>query len=211
MNRILQILFFLLIVKPIVYIFLGLSVRNRYGLPEDGPVIIVANHNSHLDTVVVMSLFPLWKLHRVRPVAAADYWLKTPFLTWLSQNIIGIIPIDREGAQKNVDILGPIVDALELGHIVIIFPEGSRGEPEQLSAFKSGIAHLSRRCPDVPVIPIFLRGLGKALPKGESLLLPYFCDVNVGTPFKWNGNRRQFMQDILDQMHELAERESTSM
>ena len=59
MSRLLKILFFLLIVRPLVMIVLGLNIRDRQKLPRKGPAIIAANHNSHLDTMVLMSLYPL--------------------------------------------------------------------------------------------------------------------------------------------------------
>jgi len=75
MNRFFKILFFGLIIKPIVFIVLGLNLRGHDKLPKKGPAVIVANHNSHLDTIVLMSLYPLSIIHRVRPVAAVDYFL----------------------------------------------------------------------------------------------------------------------------------------
>jgi 1-acyl-sn-glycerol-3-phosphate acyltransferase len=69
MNRTLKVLFFALIVRPFVLIGLGLNIVNRNGLPTSGPSVIAANHNSHLDTLVLMSLFPLAVLDRVRPVS----------------------------------------------------------------------------------------------------------------------------------------------
>ena len=97
MYRCIKVLFFALLVRPLVLVGLGLNIINRKYLPTRGPAVIAANHNSHLDTLVLMSLFPLAKVHRVRPVAAADYFLANRFLAWFSQNVIGIIPLDRTG------------------------------------------------------------------------------------------------------------------
>jgi len=72
MSRLLKILFFALCIRPLVLIALGLNVVNRRALPTTGPAVIAANHNSHLDAMVLMSLFPLSQIHRVRPAAAAD-------------------------------------------------------------------------------------------------------------------------------------------
>lgn len=203
-SRLFQLLFFIFIVRPVVYLLLGLNIRTPSNLPRSGPLIIAANHNSHLDTVVIMSLFPLSQLHRVRPVAAADYWLKTKFLRWFSKHIINIVPIERQNDDRSLDILAPIETAVKEGDIVLLFPEGSRGEPEKLAEFKSGIAHLARRCPSTPVVPIFLRGLGKAMPKGDGLILPFFCDVYITPPIFWNGNKSAFMKRIVQRFENLA-------
>ncbi|MCA9022341.1 MAG: 1-acyl-sn-glycerol-3-phosphate acyltransferase, partial [Planctomycetaceae bacterium] len=61
MERALKILFFALFVRPIVFIVLGLNLRGKPNLPLEGPALIAANHNSHLDTLVLMSLYPLSK------------------------------------------------------------------------------------------------------------------------------------------------------
>ncbi|ENM5813174.1 1-acyl-sn-glycerol-3-phosphate acyltransferase [Vibrio mimicus] len=183
MARFLKVMFFLLIVKPLVFIGLGLNILQRQNLPSQGPIIIAANHNSHLDTLVLMALFPLHLIHRVRPVAAADYFLVNPFVAWLSLNIIGIIPIRRSPSSNERDaVLQACHDALEQGEILILFPEGSRGEPEIMSGLKKGIYHLVKNHPNRSVLPVVMRGLGRSLPKGTAMFVPFNCDVVIGEP-----------------------------
>ncbi len=174
-------LFFAAAVRPALLIGFGLGVRHRERLPQTGPAIVVANHNSHLDTLLLLSLFRLSALKRVRPAAAADYFGKAGAVRWVTQNLIGAILIERhhEGGRRT-DPLAPLSAALERGEIVLLFPEGTRGQPEVREAFKTGLAHLARRHADVPVIPVALRGLGHALPKGEWLPVPLNLYAAVG-------------------------------
>ncbi len=204
MVGILRALFFLLVVRPLVLIVLGINLRHRERLPAAGPAILVANHNSHLDTLTLMTLFPHKLLAKLRPVAAADYFLARKSLAWFATRIIGIIPIARRARPGAGDPLLGCDEALGRGEILILFPEGSRGEPERLTSFKTGVAHLAARHPDTPVIPVFLHGLGKALPKGETVLVPFFCDVFIGAPLTWTGDRASFMTALETAMAALA-------
>ena len=203
MARFIRLAFFALIARPIALIVLGLNLRHRERLPLDGPAIVAANHNSHLDTLVLLSLFPLKLLPKLRPVAAADYFTVNPLLAWFSLHVIGILPIKRE-AKGGTDPLKPCEMALDRGEILVLFPEGSRGEPEVMGRFKRGIAVLAARRPDVPVTPIFLHGLGKALPKDDPILVPFFCDVFVGEPMFGNSEQAVFMTELTTRMQALA-------
>jgi 1-acyl-sn-glycerol-3-phosphate acyltransferase len=178
----LKTLFFMLLVRPLILFVTGVHVQGRELLPEKGPCIIAANHNSHLDTLVLMSLFPLSMLGSVRPVAAADYFLKNRLVAWFSRKVIGIIPLRRRPDRSEGHPFSGVHKALEEGAVVIIFPEGSRGEPETIAPFKTGIAHLAKAFPGVPVLPVYVHGAGKSLPKGEALFVPFVIDVTVAPP-----------------------------
>ena len=137
MNRFLRWIFTLCIAYPVVWIWLGIRVSGRKKLPVEGPAIIVANHNSHLDVLTLFTLFPLSTLVNVQPVAAADYFLRNKVIGWFALKVIGIIPVFRGAHQANP--LQACVDALAAKKIMIIFPEGTRGEPGKFAEIKSGI------------------------------------------------------------------------
>jgi len=207
MNHLLRFLFFAVVVRPLMMIVLGTNLRRGQLLPQEGPAIIVANHNSHLDVFALMNVLGLSRLRHVRPVAAADYFLTRPLRRWFATRIVGIIPIDRTSVRRGKNgrhPLDPISDALHQGDIVLLFPEGTRGEPETMKEFQAGIAHLAKRHPNLPITPVFMRGLGKALPKGEAILVPFFCDIVVGSPMESMSTKKTYMSELNDVMQQLA-------
>ena len=202
--RALKMLFFGVIVKPLVFIGLGLNVFHRERLPKNGPAILVANHNSHLDTLVLMSLYPLTQLHRVRPVAAADYFLANRWLAWFALNIIGIIPLKRSAGARHA-LFDECHHALDASHILIVFPEGTRGTPEQMGELKRGVHLMLKGRENVTLTPIALHGLGRALPKNEALLVPFNCDVAIGEPLPQMPDSEEFMRQMSAALHDLLE------
>jgi 1-acyl-sn-glycerol-3-phosphate acyltransferase len=204
MKGILKLLWFTLFARPLIFLIMGVNVRNRQGLGTTSPSIVVANHNSHLDALVLMSMFPLSSLRKVRPVAAQDYFLRNRWLAWFALNVIGIIPFMRLAEGRRDDPFAACSAALTGGETLIFFPEGSRGEPERMAEFRTGIAHLARRHPNTPVIPVFLQGTGKSLPRGEWVLVPVICDVVVGAALHWDGCRKSFMKRLADSFERLA-------
>ena len=196
MNRCLKVLFFAILVKPMVLLGLGLNVFFKKRLPSTGPAMVVANHNSHLDTMVLMSLYPLSQIHKIRPVAAADYFLSNKYLAWFSLNVIGIIPIQRQHIRDKEALFQACHDALDKDHILLIFPEGSRGKPEQLSELKRGIHHIIKERDNLTVVPVMLHGLGRALPKGDAVFVPYNCDVVIGDKIEYDDDPKQYIESV---------------
>lgn len=196
-----------LIARPIARIFTGADIVGREKLPLKGPAILAANHSSHVDTILMLTLYPSKALDRVRPAAAADYFLRGGLISWFSNTIIGIVPVARDKAGQGVDVLAPVRDALKAGDIVLIFPEGTRGDGEEMSSLKSGVARLAADVPEAPVYPIWLQGAGRVLPKGEAVPVPMNCTVLVGDPIMWHGDRPAFMEDLraaLEDLHAKA-------
>jgi len=203
LNSVSYYIFWELIVRIIVLIILGLNIRRRELLPTTGPAIIVANHNSHLDTIVLMSLYSLKARKNLHPVAAADYFLRNKLIRWFAFNIVGIVTLERT-INKGIDPFEACYDILDNNGILIFYPEGSRGEPERIATFKAGIAHLAERYNMIPITPVFLHGLGQALPKGDALLVPFFCDMFVDKPFTWHGNKQEFMTTLAEKFKTLS-------
>ena len=208
MSSILRTLFTLCIVWPVIWLWLGLRIRHRERLPTRGPAIIVANHNSHMDVFALLSLFPLRRQASIHPVAAADYFLRNKVMAWFALNILNIIPISRKGGETNP--LAQCEQALRDGKILILFPEGTRGEPGKLSPLKSGLWHLSQRVPDVPIIPVWLRGTEHVMAKGNRIPLPLFIDVNIGRSLRFHDDKHRFMDELRQQLL-LLQQQTTGM
>lgn len=196
MSKTLRKLFVVIVAYPVALVWLGLLVRHRERLPSKGPAIIAVNHNSHLDVLALLCLFPLRVIPVIRPVAAADYFLKNRLIAWFAIEVIGIVPVIRSSKRHTQDPLSACYDALERGEILILFPEGSRGSPEVLTRLKSGIWHLTQHYPDVQVIPVFMHGLGRSMPKGEWFPVPLFVDIFVGRTLEHDDNKSRYMQQL---------------
>ena len=205
--RLLRFLFFAVVVRAVILVALGLTVRHRERLPGDGPAVLAGNHNSNLDALALMSLMPLRFLPKLRPVAAMDYFYTSGWRAWFANNIIGIIPVKRGSGKEGGNPLQLAEEALDRGEILVLFPEGTRGEPEKLQVFKKGIGHLARARPKVPVVPVFMYGLGKALPKGSALLVPFNVSVTIGEALYGKASHDAFVASLEQAMTALAAEE----
>ena len=197
----LRLIVIMFLLQPLARIFTGADVVGREKLPRKGPAIIAANHNSHVDTLLLLTIFPPRTIRRLRPAAAADYFLRGPVIGWFSRNILGIVPVARDKAGTGEDVLAPARAALLAGDIILIFPEGTRGDAsDEMARLKSGVARLAEACPQAPVIPIWLEGAGRVLPKGAHVPVPMNCTVLVGDPILWQGERVGFMDRLRDSL-----------
>ena len=197
--------FLVLIARPLARLFASADVHGREHLPKVGPAIIAANHTSHVDTLLLLTIFPARTLRRVRPAAAADYFLKTPLSSWFSRRLLGIVPVARDKVAAGEDILAPARAALAAGDIIIVFPEGTRGgsEGDGIGRLKNGVARLAEAFPEAPVIPVWIQGAGRVLPKGTFIPVPMNCWVGASAPIYWQGRRTPFMDALRDSLLEL--------
>jgi 1-acyl-sn-glycerol-3-phosphate acyltransferase len=149
--------------------------------PIDAPTIYFANHTSHIDTVALWAALPTTLRVHTHPVAALDYW-GAGFKRYIATKALKAVLINRSGDHREGDPLDPLVNVLQQGESLIIFPEGTRGAAATPGAFKSGLYHLAQRFPSVQLVPVYLENLHRSMPKGKLLLVPMTCTVRFGTP-----------------------------
>ena len=204
-RRIAQMLFFAVLIRPFMLLFIGLRVSGRPNLPETDPFLLIANHASHLDTAALLSLFPLARLGRIRPVAAADYFERNRFISGFSKACFNILPIARTKITVENNPVRQMQQALDAGHSLILFPEGTRGSGDEPGAFRAGVAHLIEKVPQVPVVPVWLQNMGRSLPKDAFIPVPFFCEVRIGAPRLVQGKRAEIVHQLEEAVRELKE------
>jgi len=147
---------------------------------KDEQCIIVANHNTHIDILMLFRLFPLSRVNRVKVVAAKDYFSKG-LVGVLSRLFLNLILVDRS-SRKVDEALNPLRQAIQEGYSIIIFPEGTRGKPGVLERFKTGVGILAMEFPEIPVYPVFIRGIEKIMPRGRFVPIPFNISISRTTP-----------------------------
>ncbi len=150
--------------------------------PSTRQCIYIANHTSHLDFLVLWASLPSSIRAMTRPVAARDYWNTSAARRFLAVKVFRALLIDRGGggAAKGDELLKPMIEALQQGDSLILFPEGTRGSGEDVAGFKSGIYHLCHQLPGLELTPVSLDNLNRILPKGEVLPVPVLSQVHFG-------------------------------
>ena len=141
------------------------------GRIPDGPVVFVANHNSHADTAAIQLALARAGHTRVLAAGAEDYFFRSPLTSFFSK-VIGVFPFPRSG-QEGVDRATSLVAD---GVSVLLYPQGTRGG----GPFRKGVAHVA--APGVPVVPVTLAGTAAVLPKGAAWPSRGAISVHFGLP-----------------------------
>lgn len=144
--------------------------------------VYFANHTSNGDMPMIWSVLPPQLRRTVRPVAAADYWLKNKLRAFVGPEVFNCVLVDRrpEVDDKPMD---KIIEALDEGSSLIIFPEGNRNMTEDpLLPFKAGLYNMGVARPEVDLVPTWVANLNHIMPKGEVIPLPLICTVTFGAP-----------------------------
>jgi len=169
--------------------------------------VYFANHSSHGDFVLIWTVLPPALRARTRPVAARDYWDEGGMRRFLIHRVFRGVLVERGGDPKARDPLAPLIEALDGGDSLIIFPEGTRNTEEQMLPFKSGIYHLARQRPRVDLVPVWIENVGRVMGKGQLIPVPLLCSVTFGAPMRLRDNedKQAFLDRARQAIVELQE------
>jgi 1-acyl-sn-glycerol-3-phosphate acyltransferase len=167
----------------LVRLLTGAQARWHGCPPKAEQRIYFANHQSHADLVLIWAALPQELRSITRPIAAKDYWTGSRFKRWITTEVFNAVYVERE-RKGDEDPLQPLIQALESGDSLILFPEGTRGFGEDPQPFKSGLYNLTQRFPDVVLVPAWIHNVQRVMPKGEVVPVPVLCSVTFGEPVK---------------------------
>lgn len=155
-----------------------------YGCPPKAEQrIYFANHQSHVDLVLIWAALPRELRGITRPIAAKDYWTATALKRWITTEVFNAVYVERE-RKGDEDPLAPLIAALAQGDSLILFPEGTRGFEEDPQPFKSGLYNLALKFPEAVLVPTWIHNVQRVMPKGEVVPVPVLCSVTFGEPLK---------------------------
>jgi len=196
----------LLLLRPFVGLFFGVNAAGRENLEGLDRYILVANHNSHLDTALLFHVLPLRDIPATRPVAAKEYFSRSRLVFRLVDWLFRPVWVERGSLDR--DPLRGMREALRAGHNLILYPEGTRGTPGEMAAFRQGVGKLAEEHPDIPVVPVHLAGPERSLPKGGPVPLPIWNNVVIGPPRTIAGGAREFVRSLEETIRELSRSEA---
>ena len=178
-----------------------LEIEGRENLPVTTSCVVVANHQSHLDAPALLSCFPLKRLHRVFPAAAANYFFSSLKTSAFTSIVINGLPFDRKA--KGIESLSVCCSLLDNpGNILVIFPEGTRSTTGELGRFRSGIGRLVEGS-NIPVVPCNIQGAFAAFPKGSRFPRPKKIRITIGKAVTYDHLPcgRSTVQTIVNDLH----------
>lgn len=181
-----------------------LQVTGREHIP-DYPVIVASNHASNIDPPLIGGIFP----RRLRYLAKESLF-RNPMLGFLI-SALGAIPVTREDRQRAGVVLKLLLDQLQQGESILLFPEGSRSKDGKLQPLEGGAAFLSVKS-GIPILPVYIRGSHEVCPPGSSFPHPAKLDVRFAAPLSPDPDiksdrekRDRLMERLNETLHALAE------
>jgi 1-acyl-sn-glycerol-3-phosphate acyltransferase len=161
-----------------------MSVVGREHIPVEPPYVMVANHSSHLDALMMVSV-QRWRLRdKVFPLAAGDFFFETPAMAAFATLCINALPLWRRNCGRHV--LGELRERLISEPCAfVLFPEGTRSTDGRMGSFKAGLGMLVAQTA-IPVVPCHISGASEAMPKGKRWPRPRHVSLTIGEPLSFN-------------------------
>ena len=191
--------------RPRVY---GRDVFNR--LPH--PVILVANHSSHLDTPTILRALPLKWRQRTAVAAAADYFYKKRAVASAVALIFNTVPLMRQGGGVNNGATEHVDRLIDQRWKLLMFPAGTRSRSGRLGKMRSGAAAIAQ-AHGIPIVPIYVKGTHEAMPPGRNwpsrrhlIARRHRVEVHFGEPI-WPG-RDEHRHEVMNRVRTFLEDEA---
>ena len=157
-----------------------LKIEGREHIPDNPPFILVGNHASHLDALIIASALPISLNHQVFPIAAGDTFFRYKTTAMLSSLFLNVLPMARDGSGGGS--LLQLRERLSEGDCgFILFPEGTRSRTGTMKRFKAGVGMLTAGT-NTQVIPCHLSGTFNAWPPTHRLPRPGKVRLRIGEP-----------------------------
>jgi long-chain acyl-CoA synthetase len=159
--------------------YFRLKVVNRGKIPADRSFIIAGNHGSLIDFPMIFAALPARVSRNVAAPAAKDFFFENKCSAFLLQAAYRAFPLARFGNfMEGLKVCARIIKREKS---IILFPEGGRSPDGELMTFKPGVAMLAFEL-DVPILPAYIVGASKALPRGAYFPRPRKVTVTFGDP-----------------------------
>lgn len=162
-------------------LFSGATLRWVDCQPDTCQRVYFANHTSHLDALVLWASLPRQIRAVTRPVAAKDYWDRGPVRRYVA-GLFNALLIDREEIKVHNSPIDMMIREMGTEYSLIVFPEGSRNTDPEMKPFKSGLYYLSKKRPELELVPVYLNNMNRIMPKGEFLPIPLLSSITIGPP-----------------------------
>jgi 1-acyl-sn-glycerol-3-phosphate acyltransferase len=167
--------------KILFTFYCPLKVTGRENIPSSS-FIFCSNHNSHMDSGVLMTASGL-PFKNFAMMAAKDYFFDNERRKYYLNLLMNLIPVDRKANRRSiVEYLAACREFIkDKNAILIIYPEGTRSKTGEMQAFKKGPAMISAEL-GLPIVPAFIKGTFIAWPKGKIFIRPHKIRIKIGAP-----------------------------
>lgn len=181
---------------------LGIQIMTKGKFPTQGAFMIVANHNSHADTPILLKTLQKEQREKCKIVASKKYFFDSNKLSRkLARMLFPLVPAT---AAK---VLNSIQQSKKNENVFLIYPEGTRGLTPHINTFKPGIKTMLETT-NIPVVPVAISGSRKILKPGSIIPRSGNVIVSIGNPITPSEFSAHLVEQIEDKVKTLYESEA---